>query len=171
MRISAFVLAAFCAAGLALAPAMAQDDPDLIFKKDTTFNLLSPNSKLATYVVDDPLIDGVACYFTLPEKGGWVGWAGFAEQTSDVSLACRQVGAVKIKGKFAQGADMYEQRRSLFFKAMHISRGCDASRNVLVYLSFTNKLVDGSPKNSTSTVPIMPWGGDAAPKCSEFVSP
>ena len=66
---------------------------------------------------------------------------------------------------------MYEQRRSLFFKAMHISRGCDTSRNVLVYLSYTNKLVDGSPKNSTSTVPIMPWGADAAPKCAEFVKP
>lgn len=160
------------AAALALSSAaLAQDDPDLIFKKDTTFNLLSPNSKLATYVVDDPLIEGVACYFTLPEKGGWAGWAGFAEQTSDVSLACRQVGAVKIKEKFTQGGDMYEQRRSLFFKAMHISRGCDTGRNVLVYLSYTNKLVDGSPKNSTSTVPIMPWGADAAPKCAEFVKP
>ena len=160
------------AASLALSTAaLAQDDPDLIFKKDTTFNLLSPNSKLATYVVDDPLIDGVACYFTLPEKGGWVGWAGLSEQTSDVSLACRQVGAVKIKEKFTQGGDMYEQRRSLFFKAMHISRGCDTSRNVLVYLSYTNKLVDGSPKNSTSTVPIMPWGADVAPKCAEFVKP
>ena len=160
------------AASLALSTAaLAQDDPDLIFKKDTTFNLLSPNSKLATYVVDDPLIDGVACYFTLPEKGGWVGWAGLSEQTSDVSLACRQVGAVKIKEKFTQGGDMYEQRRSLFFKTMHIVRGCDAKRNVLVYLSYTNKLVDGSPKNSTSTVPIMPWGADAAPKCAEFVKP
>ena len=103
--------AAFIVATLALSTAaFAQDDPDLIFKKDTTFNLLSPNSKLATYVVDDPLIDGVACYFTLPEKGGWAGWAGFAEQTSDVSLACRQVGAVKIKEKFTQGGDMYEQQ-------------------------------------------------------------
>ena len=108
--------------------AMAQDDPELIFKKNTVFHLLSPDAKLATYVIDDPQITGVACYFTVPEQGGWTGWAGFAEQRSETSLACRQVGPVTIAAKFGQGDDIYEQRRSLFFKTMHIVRGCDQAQ-------------------------------------------
>ena len=116
-------------------PALAQsDDPELIFKKTTVWRMLSPDAKLATYVLDDPDVEGVACYFTVPEIGGWSGWAGFAEERSETSLACRQTGPVKIKAKFDQGAEMYSQRRSLFFKKMQIVRGCDAKRNVLVYL-------------------------------------
>ncbi len=151
------------------APAFAADDPDLIFKKSTVFKLLSPDHKLATYAIDDPLIEGVACHFTVPEKGGWIGWAGLAEELSDVSLACRQVGPVKFKGKFEQGDSVYRERRSLFFKKMQIVRGCDAKRNVLVYLSYSDKLIEGSPKNSTSTVPIMPWGSATAPRCGDFL--
>jgi CreA protein len=84
----------------AISPAIAaDDDPELIFKKSTVFRLLSPNAKLAVYALDDPLIEGVACHFTLPEIGGWKGWAGFAEERSEVSLACRQVGPVSFKAK------------------------------------------------------------------------
>ena len=153
--------------------ALAQqaDDPELIFKKNTVFHLLSPDAKLATYVIDDPQVDGVACYFTVPEAGGWSGWAGFAEQRSETSIACRQIGPAAIKAKFKQGDNIYEQRRSFFFKTMHIVRGCDPKRNVLVYLSYTDKLVDGSPQNSTSTVPLMPWGNSPAPQCKDFVTP
>lgn len=153
-------------------PGAAQeaDDPTLIFKKTTVWRLLSPDAKLATYVIEDPGIAGVACYFTVPEIGGWKGWAGFAEETSDVSIACRQVGPIVIKGKFEQGHEIYRQRRSLFFKKMQIVRGCDARHNVLVYLSYTDRLIEGSPKNSTSSVPIMPWGGAPAPTCGEFVT-
>ena len=150
--------------------AQEADDPELIFKKSTVFHLLSPDAKLATYVIDDPAVEGVACYFTVPEIGGWAGWAGFAEERSETSLACRQVGPVNIKSKFVQGEEIYRQRRSLFFKKMQIVRGCDARRNVLVYLSYTDKLIEGSPQNSTSTVPIMPWGTLSAPKCSDFVA-
>ena len=151
-------------------PALAQsDDPELIFKKTTVWRMLSPDAKLATYVLDDPGVEGVACYFTVPEVGGWSGWAGFAEERSETSLACRQTGPVTIKAKFAQGAEMYSQSRSFFFKKMQIVRGCDPKRNVLVYLAYTDKLIDGSPQNSTSTVPIMPWSDLPAPKCGDFL--
>ena len=151
-------------------PAQAEsDDPELIFKRSTVFRLLSPNAKLATYALDDPLIEGVSCHFTVPEIGGWKGWAGFAEERSEVSLACRQVGPVTFKGKFEQGEDVYRQRRSLFFKKMQIVRGCDAKRNVLVYLVYSDKIIEGSPQNSTSTVPIMPWGNSPAPRCGEYL--
>jgi CreA protein len=149
--------------------AQEADDPELVFKKTTVWRLLSPDAKLATYALDDPLVEGVACHFTVPEIGGWSGWAGFAEERSETSLACRQVGPIKFKAKFGQGEEVYRQRRSLFFKKMQIVRGCDAKRNVLVYLSYTDKLIEGSPQNSTSTVPIMPWGTIPAPKCGEFV--
>ncbi len=151
--------------------ALAADEPDLIFRRSTVFNLLSPNDRLATYGVDDPEVDGVACHFTVPEKGGFKGWLGLAEQVSDISLACRQVGPIHFKDKMEQGGDMFRQRRSLFFKKMQIVRGCDAKRNVLVYMVYSDKLIDGSPKNSTSSVPIMPWGGGDASieKCADFV--
>jgi CreA protein len=112
----------------------------------------------------------VACHFTVPERGGLTGWLGVAEEVSDISLACRQIGPIHFKQKFSQGEDVFRQRRSLFFKKMQIVRGCDAQRNVLVYLSYSDRIIEGSPQNSTSTVPIMPWGSLPAPKCSEFLS-
>ena len=144
-------------------------EPDLIFKRSTVFKLLSPDHKLATYGIDDPLVEGVACHFTVPEKGGWTGYLGLAEEVSDISLACRQVGPISFKQKFEQGSNMFRQRRSIFFKKMQIVRGCDMRRNVLVYLVYSDKLIEGSPKNSTSTVPISPWGGTEAPKCADWL--
>ncbi len=160
------LLAAALLTVLAGGPAAAQD-LDLIFKKSTAFKLLTPDHKLAVYAVDDPLVEGVACHITLPEKGGVSGMFGVAEEVSDASLACRQVGPVSFKDTFEQGDEMMSQRRSLFFKEVQIVRGCDAARNVLVYLVYTDKLIDGSPKNSTSTVPIMPWGDTPAPRCAD----
>src|SRR5450432_4156590 len=154
-----------------VAQALAGDEPDLIFRRSTVFKWLTPNDKLATYGVDDPEVEGVACHFTVPEKGGFKGWIGVAEEVSDISLACRQVGPIHFKGKLEQGDDMFRQRRSLFFKKMQIVRGCDAKRNVLVYMVYSDRLIDGSPKNSTSSVPIMPWGATdtAIQKCGDFV--
>src|SRR5262249_10844746 len=99
-----------------LAPARAADEPDLIFKRSTVFNLLTPNDKLATYGLDDPEVEGVACHFTVPEKGGLKGWIGVAEEVSDISLSCRQIGPIRIKAKFAQGEVVCRSRRSLFFR-------------------------------------------------------
>ena len=151
--------------------AFAADEPDLIFRRSTVFKWLTPNDKLATYGVDDPEVEGVACHFTVPEKGGVKGWLGVAEQVSDISLACRQIGPIHFKGKMEQAEDMFRQRRSLFFKKMQIVRGCDAKRNVLVYMVYTDRLIEGSPKNSTSSVPIMPWGASDATvqKCGDFI--
>src|SRR5262249_33407123 len=121
--------------------------------------------------VDDPGVEGVACHFTVPERGGVAGWLGVAEEVSDISLACRQVGPIRMKEKFAQGDDMFRQRRSFFFKKMPIFRGCAVKPNVLGSMLYSDKLIEGSPKNSTSTVPIMPWGSaDAIQKCADFVS-
>jgi CreA protein len=163
-------------AGLALAfltaaaaPALAQE-PDVIFKKSTVWRPLTPDDKLVVQGIDDPAIEGVACHYTTPERGGISGTIGLAEEVSDISLACRQVGPVRFKEKFEQGAVVFSERRSLIFKRMRIVRGCDAKRNTLVYLVYSDRPIEGSPKNSTSTVPIMPWGSDPAPRCSDWVT-
>jgi len=117
-------------------PVFAADEPDLIFRRSTVFKWLSPNDKLGTYGIDDPEVEGVACHFTVPERGGIKGWLGVAEEVSDISLACRQIGPIRFKEKMGQGDDMFRRRRSLFFKKMQIVRGCDAKRNVLVYMVY-----------------------------------
>jgi len=152
----------------ALTGAAAQE-PDLIFKKSTVWRALTPDDKLAIYGIDDPVVDGVACHYTTPERGGISGTFGVAEEVSDISLSCRQVGPVKFKQKFGQGDVVFSERRSLIFKKMQIVRGCDAKRNTLVYMVYSDRPIEGSPKNSTSTVPLMPWGTEVPSKCGEWL--
>jgi CreA protein len=169
MRVFACALAALVLGGSVL-PAAAQE-PDRIFSKSTVWRPLTPDDKLVVYGLDDPLVDGVACHYTAPERGGIKGTFGVAEEVSDISLACRQVGPVRFKEKFEQGDVVFSERRSLIFKRMRIVRGCDARRNTLVYMVYSDRPIEGSPKNSTSSVPIMPWGTSAEPlpKCGDWV--
>ena len=169
VRRAATAFAVLGAVAALMTLARAADEPDLIFRKSTVFHWVSPNDKLATYAIDDPVVEGVACHFTVPERGGFKGWVGVAEEVSDISLACRQIGQIRFKAKFEQGDDVFRQRRSLFFKKMQIVRGCDVKRNVLVYMVYSDRLIEGSPKNSTSSVPIMPWGTAEIAKCADFV--
>jgi CreA protein len=170
---AAAVVAAVVLAGAVLpgsGPAFAQEGPDLIFKKSTVWKFLTPDDKLAVYGIDDPVVEGVTCHYTTPERGGVKGMFGVAEEVSDISIACRQTGPISFRGKFEQGTEMFSERRSLIFKRMQIVRGCDAKRNVLVYLVYSDRLIEGSPQNSTSTVPIMPWGDKPAPRCADFLA-
>jgi CreA protein len=169
-RICSVTIAAAFVAALAFVPAAhSADEPDSIFKRSTVFKWLTPNDKLATYGLDDPQVEGVACHFTVPERGGFKGWIGVAEEVSDISLSCSQVGPIRFKEKFEQGEDVFRKRRSLFFKKMQIVRGCDVKRNVLVYMVYSDRIIEGSPKNSTSSVPIMPWGSDPVAKCADWI--
>jgi CreA protein len=151
-----------------LAAGGATGEPDLIFKRSTVFKLRTPNDKLATYGLDDPEVAGVACYFTVPERGGLKAWIGMTEESSDISLACRQIGAIRFMRKFAQGGEVFRQHRSPFFKKMQIVRGCDAKLNALVYMVYSDPPIAGSAKSSTSTVPVMPWGGSEVQKCADW---
>ena len=168
-----FWLMTTLAAGLGAAPLHAADEPDLIFKRSTVFRFLTPNDKLATYGVDDPDVDGVACHFTAPERGGVKGWIGVAEEVSDISLSCRQIGPIRFKEKFAQGDDMFRKRRSLF--SSRRCRLCAAATPKQEYvlagrMVYSDRLIEGSPKNSTSSVPIMPWGAnDDIQKCADYL--
>jgi CreA protein len=123
----------------------------------THFRLLGPNDRIAVDGCDDPKVQGVACHISRAVTGGIKGALGVAEDTSDVSIACRQIGAIHIIGHLEDGETVFDERRSLLFKQLHVVRFFDRGRNVLVYVSYTDRVIQGSPKNSISSVPIMGW--------------
>ncbi len=123
----------------------------------THFRWLGPNDKIVVDGFDDPKVQGVACHIARAETGGVKGQLGVAEDTSDVSIACRQVGPIKIVGELKDGETVFDERRSLLFKKLHVVRFFDRKRNVLVYVAYSDRVIEGSPKNSISTVPIMGW--------------
>jgi CreA protein len=106
---------------------------------------------------DDPKVQGVACHIARAQTGGVKGELGVAEDTSDASIACRQVGPIKIVGEFKDGERVFDEHRSLVFKRLQVVRFFDRERNVLVYVAYSDRIIEGSPKNSISTVPIMGW--------------
>ncbi|MGA8831242.1 MAG: CreA family protein [Desulfomonilaceae bacterium] len=123
----------------------------------THFRWLGPNDKIVVDGFDDPKVQGVACHIARAETGGVKGDLGVAEDTSDVSIACRQVGPIKIVGELKDGETVFDEHRSLVFKRLHVVRFFDRKRNVLVYVAYSDRVIEGSPKNSISTVPIMAW--------------
>ncbi len=126
-------------------------------KVSTRFHLLGPNDKVAVDGFDDPKVKGVACHISRAVTGGIKGGLRLAEDTSDASIACRQVGPIQITGKLEDGEVVFDERRSLMFKELHVVRFFDRERNVLVYVSYSDRVIQGSPKNSISTVPVMGW--------------
>jgi CreA protein len=123
----------------------------------TRFRLLGPNDKIVVDGFDDPKVKGVACHISRAVTGGLKGELRIAEDTSDASIACRQVGPIQILGELKEGEGVFDERRSLVFKRLHVVRFFDRERNVLVYVSYSDRVIEGSPKNAISTVPIMGW--------------
>ncbi|MHC1727830.1 MAG: CreA family protein [Syntrophobacteraceae bacterium] len=123
----------------------------------TRFRFLGPNDKIVVDGFDDPKVKGVACHISRAQTGGVKGELGLAEDTSDASIACRQVGPIKIVGEIKDGERVFDERRSLVFKSLQVVRFFDRERNVLVYVAYSDRIIEGSPKNSISTVPIMGW--------------
>lgn len=152
-----FAHPAFAAALLAAAsfsPAAAED----VGCVSTTFKMLGPNDKICIDSFRDPKVDGVVCHVSRAKTGGVKGAVGLAEDTSDASIACRQVGPITVRGDLKDGEDVFKESRSWLFKKLQVVRFHDKPNNTLVYLTYSDKVVEGSPKNSISTVPIMPWG-------------
>lgn len=126
----------------------------------TTFRMLGmANDQVCIDSFKDPKVQGVVCHVSRAKTGGLSGAVGLAEDTSDASIACRQVGPVVVDGALKDGENVFKESRSWLFKKLQVVRFYDKANNTLVYLSYSDKLVDGSPKNAISTVPIMPWGG------------
>jgi CreA protein len=123
----------------------------------THFRWLGPNDKIVVDGFDDPKVQGVACHISRAQTGGMKGAMGVAEDTSDASIACRQIGPIAFLGQIKDGEQVFDEHRSLVFKTLQVVRFFDPKRNVLVYVSYSDRVIEGSPKNSISTVPIMPW--------------
>jgi CreA protein len=124
----------------------------------TTFNLLSPNDKVCVSEFDDPKVPGVACHISQARKGGWGQTLGLNEDPSNFSVACRQVGPIAVDlATLPETEEAFSEKTSIFFKATRIYRMIDKKRDTLIYVAVSSKIVNGSPANSISTVPIMPW--------------
>ena len=122
---------------------------------DTAFRLLGHDDRVVVEAFDDPKVQGVTCYVSRARTGGVKGTIGVAEDTSDASIACRQVGdAIRFVDKLPRQEDVFTERQSILFKRLHVVRMVDAARNTLVYLTYSDKLIEGSPKNSVTAVPV-----------------
>jgi CreA protein len=136
------------------APALAQER---VGEVSTTFRVVGPNDKVVIDRFDDPKVENASCYVSRAETGGLSGWVGLAEDPSRFSIACRATGPVKIVGEInrtKKGEVVFSEDTSILFKEMRVSRFLDADKNVLVYLVWSTKLIDGSPYNSVTAIPI-----------------
>jgi len=120
----------------------------------TVFKLLSPNDKIVVDAYDDPKVAGVTCYVSRAKTGGYKGALGLAEDKSEASIACRQTGPITFAKPLDQQEDVLSERISLVFKKLRVVRMVDAPRNTLVYLTYSDRLIDGSPQNSVTAVPV-----------------
>lgn len=125
----------------------------------TTFKLLGANHKIVIEAFDDPDVPGVACHISRAKTGGMKGAVGLAEDPTEASIACRQIGAIDASklDKLKNGDVVFKESLSLVFKTLQVVRFYDKKRNVLVYLAYSDKVIEGSPKNSISSVPVMKW--------------
>jgi CreA protein len=149
---------------LLVVPAVAEE----IGEVSTTFKFLGANDKIVIEAFDDPDINGATCYVSRAKTGGVKGTMGVAEDTSDASISCRQTGPITLPERIASGKEdgkeVFKKSTSLLFKKMQVVRYFDKKRSTLVYLTYSDKLIEGSPKNSISTIvvpPVSPGGTQA----------
>ncbi len=145
------------AAALALACAAAPVAAEEIGQVTTAIKILGANHRITIEAFDDPKVEGVSCYVSRARTGGISGSLGLAEDTSDASIDCTQHGPVKFREELKDGEEVFSRRASLIFKHIQVVRFYDKARNTLVYLTYSDKLVDGSPKNSVAAVAISNW--------------
>ncbi|CAK6496580.1 hypothetical protein PANNVG_03000 [Pantoea sp. Nvir] len=156
MTISRFFAASFASLLLA-SPVLAEE----IGSVDTVFKMFGPDHKIVVEAFDDPDVKNVTCYISRAKTGGIKGGLGLAEDTADAAISCQQVGPVELSDAIAQGKAqgevVFKKRTSLVFKKLQVVRFFDQKRHALIYLSYSDRVVEGSPKNALSAVPIMPW--------------
>jgi CreA protein len=143
-----FVVLAVCFLGIFKAYA------EPIGEVSTAFKLIGPNHKITVEVFDDPRVSGVSCYLSRAKTGGISGAIGMAEDKADASVACRQVGPIGFNGTLPRQEEVFSERASILFKHIRIVRMVDSQRNALVYMVYSDRLIDGSPKNSITAVPV-----------------
>ena len=133
-------------------PALVQ--AETVGHVDTAFKFIGRNHQVVVEAFDDPRVKGVACYVSRARTGGIKGTLGLAEDTADASVACRQVGEIAFEGPLREQEEVFSQSASILFKKVRIVRMIDAKRNTLVYLVYSDKLIEGSPQNNVTAVPV-----------------
>ena len=139
---------------LALAGSAQAADAEKIGTVDTAFQWIGRDHDIIVEAYDDPLVAGVTCYVSRARTGGIKGTLGLAEDRAEASIACRQVGPITFAQPLRSQQEVFSERTSLLFKRLRVVRMVDARRNTLVYLTYSEKLIDGSPQNSITAVPV-----------------
>ncbi len=137
---------------LSLLPLAALAQP--IGEVDTVFQWIGPDHKIVVDGHDDPKVSGVTCYVARAKTGGIKGGLGLAEDKSEASIACRQVGPISFAKPLPMQEEVFNERISLVFKKLRIVRMIDRPRNTLVYLTYSDRVIEGSPQNSVTAVPV-----------------
>jgi CreA protein len=145
--------ALLAAAGL-IAAASGVARAETIGDVDTAFKLIGPDHKIVVDAYDDPKVSGVTCYVSRARTGGVKGALGLAEDKAEASIACRQIGPISFNAPIADKEEVVTERQSILFKHLRVVRMVDRARNALVYLTYSDRLIDGSPKNSVTVVPV-----------------
>lgn len=152
--------------GLLVMSASLSARAEKIGSVDTDFRLIGPDNKIEIEAFEDESVLGVTCYISRAKTGGISGAVGVAEDSSDASLSCHQTGPItltdRIKAGKDDGEDVFKKRTSLVFKSMQVVRFYDKKHNTLVYLVYSDRVLKGSPKNSITAVPVLPWPGQAS---------
>ena len=121
---------------------------------DTVFKLIGPDHKIVVDAYDDPKVSGITCYVSRAKTGGIKGAIGLAEDKSEASIACRQTGAIAFPKPLPVQEEVMNERISLLFKKLRVVRMVDKKRNTLVYLTYSDRVIEGSPKNSITAVAV-----------------
>ena len=137
-------------AAIAAAPAVAEP----IGEVDTVFKLIGPDHKIVVEAYEDPRVTGVTCYVSRAKTGGIKGAIGLAEDKAEASIACRQTGAIGFAKPLPVQEEVLTERQSVLFKKLRVVRMVDRTRNTLVYLTYSDRLIEGSPQNSVTAVPV-----------------
>ena len=128
-----------------------------IGRVSTVFKVVGPNDRIVVEAFDDPKVPGVTCYLSRAKTGGVKGGLGLAEDRAEASIACRQVGPIQLPDNLKEGEEVFKERTSLVFKTMQVVRFHDKKRNALVYLVYSDRMIEGSPQNAVTAIPIRPW--------------
>ena len=139
---------------LVLAFSAAAAQAEQIGSVDTVFKFIGPDHKIVVEAYDDPKVNGVTCYLSRAKTGGIKGALGLAEDKSEASIACRQVGPISVAQALPEQEEIFNERISLVFKKLRIVRMVDPKRHALVYLTYSDRLIEGSPQNSVTVVPV-----------------
>ena len=142
------------ACALLLGCGQALAEAQTIGSVDTVFKLLGPDHKIVVDAYDDPKVPGVTCYVSRAKTGGIKGGLGLAEDRSEASISCHATGTISIPAPLRQQEEVFTERTSLLFKRLRVVRMVDSTRNTLVYMTYSDRVIEGSPQNSVTAVPV-----------------